>query len=228
MRERLPTYVVNCLMAAGFDSVDVISSMNVTDEPNNSIEVIETFIDKYFRGNEEYYSNPELASRPFVFPPGHRIRIANFVSEVSKPKLKQPVSCTLSSYRPSKVPRTDKEVQPEQEQSMSSVTSQIRSNISRWIKAQSSGQLRRLKENEHFQVIVSSTSGSMSAIIRYNACNKDICLHRKNSYYLISNWTRHAKVCKKIIAKEGDSQKTLGIFYEYYEKSMPRYKFTHQ
>ena len=83
MREKLPAYVVKCLLAAGFDSAEVISSMDVTEGPKNSIEVIETFIDKHFRGNEEYYSSPVLASRPFVFPPGHKIRIVNFVSEVS-------------------------------------------------------------------------------------------------------------------------------------------------
>ena len=43
MRRKQPGYVVNCLLAAGFDSTDVISSMNVTEGP---IEVIETFIDK--------------------------------------------------------------------------------------------------------------------------------------------------------------------------------------
>ena len=62
MRRKLPGYVVNCLLAAGFDSTDAISSMDVTEGPNNSIEVIETFIDKHYRGNEEYYSNPVLAS----------------------------------------------------------------------------------------------------------------------------------------------------------------------
>ena len=36
-------------------------------------------------------------------------------------------------------------------------------------------------------------------VIRCNACKKDIGLHRKNvSPYLISNWTRHIKVCKKL------------------------------
>ena len=63
MRKRLPAYIVNCLLAAGYDSADVISSMDVS----GPIEVIETFIDKHFRGNEEYYSNPMLATNLLYF-----------------------------------------------------------------------------------------------------------------------------------------------------------------
>ena len=84
MRERLPSYAVNCLLAAGYDAPDAISSMNIVEGPGNSIEVIEKLIDQHFRGHEEYYSHRTLASHPFVFPPGHKIRIGNFVSEVKK------------------------------------------------------------------------------------------------------------------------------------------------
>jgi hypothetical protein len=33
MRERLPYYAVNCLLAAGYDTPDVICSMNITTIP---------------------------------------------------------------------------------------------------------------------------------------------------------------------------------------------------
>ena len=56
MRERLPSYAVNCLLVAGYDA---ISSM---EGPGNSIEVIEIFIDQHFRGHEEYYSHRTLAA----------------------------------------------------------------------------------------------------------------------------------------------------------------------
>ena len=35
MRERLPHYVVNCLLASGFDVADVIMSMDVSDKEGN-------------------------------------------------------------------------------------------------------------------------------------------------------------------------------------------------
>ena len=42
MRERLLSYAVNCLLAAGYDSAaDVICSMNTSEEPKNSFVVIE-------------------------------------------------------------------------------------------------------------------------------------------------------------------------------------------
>ena len=112
MKERLPCYAVKCLLAAGYDAPDVISSMNISEEPDNSITIIEKFIDKHFRGHEEYYSNPVLASCPFVFPPGHRIRIMNFVSEVkrlcyptqiTKPKKRRQQFLSSSSYPLSKL-----------------------------------------------------------------------------------------------------------------------------
>ena len=37
MCERLPHYVVNCLLAFGFDVADVIMSMDVSDKEGNSI-----------------------------------------------------------------------------------------------------------------------------------------------------------------------------------------------
>ena len=224
MRKKLPAYAVNCLLAAGFDSA---SSMNVTEGPNNSIEVIETFTDKHFRGNEQYYSNPALASRPFVFPPGHKIRIANFVSEASsainpsiKPKRKQQGSSSLFSHRPSKIPRIVEHdvIEPGLELNISSVSSQVRGNISRWVKAQSCDLLRSLKENQHFQVIVSKVSGSLSVNVR---CKKNIALYKKSSNYLISNWTRHVKLCKMIMTREGGSQKSLGMFITTKKSSCP-------
>ena len=56
--------------------------MKMGDGPSNSITTIENMINSHFQGNEQYYSNAVLATGPFVFPPGHKIRIANFVAEV--------------------------------------------------------------------------------------------------------------------------------------------------
>lgn len=86
MRERLPQYVVNCLLASGFDVADVIMSMDVSDKAGNSIEIIEKFIGEHFADNEDYNNTSVLAHSPtpFVFPPGHKLRIRNFVLEVRR------------------------------------------------------------------------------------------------------------------------------------------------
>ena len=190
---------MKCLLAAGYDAPDVISSMNASEEEESTIMVIEKFIDRHFHGQEDYYSNPILASCLFVFPPGHRVRITNFVLEVKKlcyptqitksRKCRQQCSSS-SSYPLSKSVQSSKgDAMSDLGSSVSKVTKQIRGSISRWVKAQSCN----LKENQHFVVIVSDhqKSGDISAVIRCNARKKDISLHRKNneSPYLLSNWT---------------------------------------
>ena len=35
LQKRLPPYVVNCFMVSGFDSIDVITSMDVSEKPGN-------------------------------------------------------------------------------------------------------------------------------------------------------------------------------------------------
>jgi hypothetical protein len=40
MRERLPDYIVKCFLAAGFDVPEVISTMDISDNPGNSITCI--------------------------------------------------------------------------------------------------------------------------------------------------------------------------------------------
>ena len=89
MSEKLPPYVVNCLQAAGYDVPEVIAEMDISDGPNNSIKVIENFIEKRYPGNPDYFcfhssSIPSSKTLPFEFPPGHRVRIHNFVREVRK------------------------------------------------------------------------------------------------------------------------------------------------
>ena len=143
--------IVNCLLTAGYDSADVICSMDTTG-PRNSIEVIEELIEKYFHGNKEYYSNQMLATKPF-FPPGHKLRIVNFFSEIKgamKSKRKQ--GNTSSQCRPSKFPHIAKGGtakcldEPGQELNIAHISGQIRGSISRWVRSESCDKLRSLKE----------------------------------------------------------------------------------
>lgn len=77
MRKTLPEYIVKCLLASGYDELDVICDMNTTEIPRNCIEKVEKFVNT----NDKEY-NPTLC-QPFEFPPGHKIRISNFVSELN-------------------------------------------------------------------------------------------------------------------------------------------------
>jgi len=63
MQGALPLYVTKCFTAAGFDTVEVIKKMDVSDEPSNSIEQIEQFIAA---------EHPDLiSSKSKKFPPGY-------------------------------------------------------------------------------------------------------------------------------------------------------------
>ena len=85
MKESLPDYIVNCMLAAGYDDIKIISAMDVTDSEGNSISIIENFIEKRFKGDPDYCHNHiSKSSLPFEFPPGHRLRICNFVHAVKK------------------------------------------------------------------------------------------------------------------------------------------------
>ena len=44
MRSKLPAYIVNCFVVAGFDTIDATATMDVSDNPENSLHVIEEFI----------------------------------------------------------------------------------------------------------------------------------------------------------------------------------------
>jgi hypothetical protein len=181
MHERLPQYVVNCLLASGFDVPDVIMSMDVSDKPDNSVETIEKFIGEHYADNDDYNSTPSIvrSPAPFVFPPGHKLRIRNFVLEVrrrfsdknmevdtnTKPKKrKQPLSA--SKFKKPKI-STDSDTDSE---SIFSVSQQIRTSIAKWVGKQSTDQLKRLKENEHFTVLVTNVPkcSSLSVCIKCN------------------------------------------------------------
>ena len=72
MKSKLPQYVVNCLVAAGFDTLKVLSMMDVSNNERNSISEVEEYVCK---------ERPDCLPHG-KFPPGHRIRIQMFVKEV--------------------------------------------------------------------------------------------------------------------------------------------------
>ena len=42
LEQKLPTYIVNCFKSSGFDEIDVISEMDISEKAGNSIETIES------------------------------------------------------------------------------------------------------------------------------------------------------------------------------------------
>jgi len=86
---------MNCLQAAGYDDLEVIASMDVAEgEKSSCISKIEEFIEKQCLPPQ--YPSESVNSIPFEFPPGHRVRICNFVHKV-KQLYKTPASKGIKS-----------------------------------------------------------------------------------------------------------------------------------
>ena len=41
MRSKLPEYIINCFVAAGFDTIGAIATVDVSENPDNSMHVID-------------------------------------------------------------------------------------------------------------------------------------------------------------------------------------------
>ena len=44
MKRKLPEYIVNCFIASGFDTLAIISEMDISSKPGNSLQQIEEYI----------------------------------------------------------------------------------------------------------------------------------------------------------------------------------------
>lgn len=213
MKQKLPDYVVKCLLSAGYDEIEVLSTMDTSEKQGNSIEKIESFIEKKHADNSEH--DPFL-SHPFEFPPGHRIRMSNFIRELNKLRRKlSPVkpcvaqkrlhshmhsnSGSSTTKRMKVVSANDTDNDDNEVLTALQVSKQVRSCMKKWIKKQDDTFLGQLCEDEHYSLFVKPNekgSGSFSVSVRCMACGKSIMLPQKGvSTYVVSNWYRHAKLC---------------------------------
>lgn len=197
MKQKLPEYVVKCLISAGYDEIEVLSTMDTSEKQGNLIEKIESFIEKKYADNSEH--NP-FPSRPFEFPPGHRVRICNFVRELKKLREKlelelNPVrhvgkkrlhshmhSNPSTSKRIKAVSVDDTDIDENEVTTALQVSKQVRSSMKKWITKQNDVLLAQLREDEHYLLRVTPNEkrlGSFSVSIRCTACGKSIMLQQK-------------------------------------------------
>ena len=224
MQKKLPNYVVSCFLAAGYDTLEVISELDPSDEPGNSIDMIEQYINK--EHPENLMCNRSM-SAPLKFPPGHRKRIANFVDDVKKyiklqkiPQIqvgqKRPLKCSDPKVPIKKSAKSDSSTMSvssmctasgsESSNESAQITDEfsmmgdIRQHIVKWQKKQQDHKVRELKEHKHFEIKIDlqskGESASLVAVsIQCKICGKPITLGFKNDKALISNWTRHIVDC---------------------------------
>jgi hypothetical protein len=206
-------YVVQCLLAAGYDAVDAISAID-----DDTISEIEKYIDK----RKQHYPQcmrPDWSSRPdgsrpddtcqsslpFEFPPGHRIRINKFAQTIKSqftPKVSFPPSkkrkCKDSLTSSKKKKYEDSESESETKEDIHSVTGTIRKKILKWTHDFQKGKYAKVIEGKHYSIKVKQSTINPTTCDASIVCicgNSYVASKKPNGERVISNWSKHFKVC---------------------------------
>ena len=128
MKCKLPEYVVNSLLVAGFDMLEVISLMDVSNNSGNSIDEVEEYVH-----NEHRDWLPKGKCLPW-----HRLRLRVFVEEVRKsrtPVVTLGKSKKVCKYSSSKGRRVKTDAQSHE--SPAFMFTSTHTQIAKWKKQQS-------------------------------------------------------------------------------------------
>lgn len=215
MQSKLPEYIVNCFVAAGFDTIGAIATMDVSENPENSLHVIEEFINRKHPNDPRFTFNAMAST--LEFPPGHRGIVKSFVNEVKqldeekrairkrhskatsvKGQKRRMVSNTCSTSESSPFSYTSSSSSVELTISNpADVMSNIRQQVVKWQRRHRSQKVRDLKEHVHYEVKVKHADEvHSSASVECKLCGKSYSLGQgKSNKPIISNWTRHVVAC---------------------------------
>ena len=216
MKQKLPAYVVEALLVSGFDDKVSILGMDLDDGPNNSIKEIEKYIDER-KANYPQCLNPNLPSNAsFEFPPGHRIRIQAFITEVkSKHSTVKFASESKGKSRKRKLGVGVVDCDDDHQESVPNVMSELRKKLSKW----SQDKLDKpLVENEDYSLIVHRDAmkpKEISASVRCIRCGSSQRINRKpsgNKPWQLSNFTKHYNSCVKGKRSENKQKKLQKYF----------------
>ena len=186
-------------MVTGYDTLQVISRMDTSNSPGNSLEEIEQFISTEFIDDPRFVRG--ITSRSiFKFLPGHRKRIIDFVEQVKfnlnqekRSKKKMKLCAPTTKVKKAKYENEE----PDEVVNQAKAVAMIRQQITKWQRTQSSSKLRELKENVDFVIKVTLSKGSsdLSPSVLCNRCDKTTLLGFKGGSVLLSNWYRHIVKC---------------------------------
>ena len=204
MREKLPPYIVECLIVSGFDAIDSIVEMNTEDGPKNSIDLIETYIEKRKESFPQCMGPNQIPNTPFEFPPGHRIIIEKFVNNVKhhyriKKVTVQDMKPRKTNQRPKKR-KIESSDATDEDDYISSVTEEICKKVFKW-SSENCDEVSQ--ENVHFTVNVCRNTLDSSEIVASIRCKcgSSQTINRKptgSKPWQLSNWTKHYKQCKRV------------------------------
>ena len=83
MKRKLPGYVFECLIAAGYDTLEAIANMIISHEAGNTLQVIEEYINST-HPNDPKFMQTNVTASMFRFPPGRRQTIESFVKAIKQ------------------------------------------------------------------------------------------------------------------------------------------------
>ena len=194
MKSYLPSYITNCFLAAGFDSAEVIASMDLSTKLGNSLYVMENYINGQFPGDEKY---THMGSKQCKFPPGHKIRIEKFVEAIRrdiKSKDINPQNPLNRKRIGGLLPFKSNEKKMKQSTSNhcdpSNMYKKARNAFVKWQRLQGKN-IQALKEHIDYQVNVKVGTLDEHFIEVRCKCGACIKLQCTNENVIISNWTRH-------------------------------------
>ena len=205
MEERLPSYVVNCFIAAGYDTYEAIASMTISSPPgfNDSIEEIQKYVAAECPDDPKYCHQQNPSARASVFPPGHIFLIKNFIKEAKhelqiqrKRKYEPPNTCELPKRSKSDTTAS---------LPLSKVYDSLRKNIIKW-QRNKQFPLSTLREHVDYEIVLKIVDGNqVNGSIECKKCGKIIKLQERNhesGEIMCSNWYRHLQSdCKEINSK---------------------------
>lgn len=221
MQKELPLYIVKCFSLAGYDEKEVIMSMDTSNKEGNSISIIEKYIDQRHKNDPEVSpgvssTHPEL---PFMFPPGHRIRIRNFVKmfkETSTSSSKRLLDASADQAKTAKRHKTNpvSHVHNYSHKVLSSteIACQVRESIKNWSQKPKNERFKHLEDEKHYLVLVNEEGNDFTVKVACLQCpaRTAIRLQKVNDHYQISNWTKHVGNCFK---SSLDNQPTLNQLF---------------
>lgn len=135
---------------------------------------------------------------PFEFPPDHRKVISKFIRSVHEKH--KPASETSSRNLESSLPPSKKRKTVEVREDIPVVLPDIRGKILHRTKNYNKGELAALEEGVDFNIVVSKSTSNPEKWIASISCrcgNSYSITANAKGERLISNWSRHIKLCGK-------------------------------
>ena len=207
MKEHLPEYIMNCFIAAGYDTAGIIACMTVSDPPgnNDSIHEMQRYIAMECPDVERYCHPITSVAK---FPPGHVILIKKFIKIVKETLSTKNGKDTRSTTQSKQPVRKKRRCDIQFHTYLNEVYSYLRCSITKWQHGKNPPQ-SSLVEHKHYEIMLELTAAhnDITGSIICKKFSTVIKLQKRESGELsCSNWYCHVlKDCNGLKASKNTS-----------------------